>query len=301
VNSVTYNILTHKIKRLSNLPAMPAILAALCDALSVSPNDVDVDFVIQQISYDKSLAAQCLRLANSALFRRRGEVASVREAVMALGIWRVRDLAFSCGIPTMFANLKIPCDKEHFWRHSLATPLLAQSLGTRITLKSQNQTYLCGLLHDIGILLNGVLFPEEFQGILRESHSKQLPIEDTEYDILGFTHTETGRILAELWRLPIEVGECIEFHHHPEHQQSDATLTLLVQAADLFCSSNGLGYTANLHDPTTPTRNEIWLQLCGRFPAAAKLSTESASLFLDESIESARSLADHVFAPAATH
>jgi hypothetical protein len=112
VNQVTYDILTHRIKQLGNLPAMPAILSRLCETLSLK-SQIDVDNVVQEISYDKSLTAQCLRLANSALFRRRGDVSTVREAVLA------------------------------------------------------------GLLHDIGILVNGVLFADDFSRCPRRSDKEE--------------------------------------------------------------------------------------------------------------------------------
>jgi len=79
VNPVTYDILTQRIKQVGNLPAMPAILSRLCETLSQKSNQIDIDKVVEQIAYDKSLAAQCLRLANSALFRQRGDVATVRD------------------------------------------------------------------------------------------------------------------------------------------------------------------------------------------------------------------------------
>ncbi|MGB7846346.1 MAG: HDOD domain-containing protein, partial [Candidatus Acidiferrum sp.] len=129
MNPATYEILTRRIKQVGSLPAMPGILSALSDALSVQITKVDIEKIVGAISYDESLAAQCLRMANSALYRQRGDVATVREAVLSLGLWRIRDLAFSCNLPLMFSNWKCAVPKECFWRHALGTAVVAQRLG----------------------------------------------------------------------------------------------------------------------------------------------------------------------------
>jgi HD-like signal output (HDOD) protein len=295
---VTYDILTQRIKQLGNLPAMPAILSRLCEALSRNSNQIDVEKVVQEISYDKSLAAQCLRLANSALFRQRGDVSSVREAVLALGLWRIRDLAFSCSLPLMFANLKSTVGKEVFWRHALGTASVAKGIGQELGAKGTEDIYLAGLLHDIGILVNGILFAEEFGKILEEAMRKKVPIEDVEQNILGFSHAESGRILAELWRLPVDLSEVIEHHCRPQDQKSPSDVTLLVHAADLACQKLGMGYGYELESDGASSLLRIWEPLCPRFPMARAFSEETCTQLLIHLVSEADILADHVFTPS---
>jgi len=298
VNPVTYDILTQRIKQLGNLPAMPAILSRLCETLSRKSNQIDVEKVVEQISYDKSLTAQCLRLANSALFRQRGDVSSVREAVFALGLWRIRDLAFSCSLPMMFANLKTTVGKEMFWRHALGTALVAQGLGHELGVKGAEEIYLAGLLHDIGILVNGVLFAEEFGDVLEEAKQKKVPVEEVEKSILGFSHAESGRILAELWRLPVDLSEVIEYHCQPRDQKPPSDITLLVHAADLASQKLGMGYGYELASDDASSLTRIWEPLCPRFPMAQAFNEETYSHLLIHLVSEADILADHVFTPA---
>jgi HD-like signal output (HDOD) protein len=61
-------------------------------------DSLEVQQVVDLISHDKSLAAQCLRMANSSLFGRRENVDTIRSAVLALGLQRIRDMALSCSI-----------------------------------------------------------------------------------------------------------------------------------------------------------------------------------------------------------
>src|SRR5271154_3142190 len=99
MNPATNKLLQRKVSELGNLPVMPSILQSLGECLSASASNANVDRIVELISYDKSLTAQCLRMANSALFRRRAEIDSVRGAVLALGMWRIRDIVYSCTLP----------------------------------------------------------------------------------------------------------------------------------------------------------------------------------------------------------
>jgi putative nucleotidyltransferase with HDIG domain len=298
VNPVTYEILTQRVKRMNNLPAMPTILATLCKALNAHGGKIDVNRIAQTISYDKSLTAQCLRMANSALFRQRGDVATVREAVRALGLWRIRDLAFSCSLPLMFANLSSGVGKEMFWRHGLGTALISQNLAQMLGAANHEQAYLCGLLHDIGFLVNAVLFPEDFREVLEEAIRKKDPVDEVERRILGFTHAESGRILAEVWRLPVEVAQVIEYHVHPEEQKSPNDVTVIVSVADQICRKCGLAFGYEVSGDGSILLAECWRTLSKKFPAAESYSQEDALVLLAGFVKKAHALSDRVMSPA---
>src|SRR5580704_2018690 len=87
--------LRSRITSIDAMPAIPVILRPLLRCLDQPMEQVDVDKIVELVSYDKSIAAQCLRIANSALFMRSAPAETVRSAVMSLGMWRVRDLLFS--------------------------------------------------------------------------------------------------------------------------------------------------------------------------------------------------------------
>ena len=65
MNSATSEILSKKVSELGNLPAMPSVLNSLTEHFSQDPSRINIHKVVELISYDKSLAAQCLRIANS--------------------------------------------------------------------------------------------------------------------------------------------------------------------------------------------------------------------------------------------
>lgn len=274
---------------------MPMVLKTLNDELSTPVNQVDVDRLVRTISYDKSLVAQCLRMANSALYRQRGDVNTVGEAVLSLGILRIRDLVFSCTLPQMFTSLNGIVPKEVFWRHALGTALVAQALNRHFSDSLNEDIYVAGLLHDIGVLVNALLFPEDFQDIMKLAVTEGVPVSTVERHILGFTHAESGRILADSWKLALDVSSAIECHHQPELEVPTREGTFLVYVADQFCLSSTMGYGYQLREGEVATTNQLWHMLCDRLPRARRYDFEAVETMLLSTLHAAAELADRVF------
>ena len=295
MNPATTKLLQGKISELGNLPAMPSVLQSLSDSLSEDPSDANLQKVIELISYDKSLAAQCLRLANSPLLRGRVEADSVKGAVLALGLRRIRDVVYSCGLPKLFSGAKHGMPQDTFWRHALGTALVTQRLAQRIAVQNVEKLYLAGLLHDIGILVNSLLFEKEFQHIFELAKTSETPLCEVEQEVLGFTHCDSGRILADLWKLPPDISATIEFHHHPSRDDPDAEMTGLVYLADLLCRLRGLGhgyYEAREFDLALEAP---WGMLQKKYPAAAALDVARFTFELDEYAIEVQGLVDSIF------
>jgi HD-like signal output (HDOD) protein len=78
---ISLDELTARMQRLDAIPSVPAILLPLLRYLDVPVDEVNVVKIVELISHDKSLAAQCLHMANSPLFGRWHNIDSVRAAV----------------------------------------------------------------------------------------------------------------------------------------------------------------------------------------------------------------------------
>jgi putative nucleotidyltransferase with HDIG domain len=297
----TVNLLQRRVSELGNLPAMPSVLRSLGECLSASPGDANVERIVELISYDKSLAAQCLRVANSALFRRRVEVDSVRGAVLALGMWRIRNITYSCTLPGVFSNAKQGMAPPVFWRHALGTALVSQHLAQRLGIADVEKVYLAGLLHDIGILVNSLLFPKEFQSIFEQAESSETPLCEVETEVLGFTHCESGRTLADIWKLPADISAAIEFHHHPPVDDPAAEMICVVYLADLLCRLRGLGYGYYEAREFDLAAEPPWRVLERKYPAAAALDLALFTFELDERAVEVQALVDSIFASGGAH
>lgn len=78
-----------KIAEIDNIPSVPALVVPLLKKLGEPPENIDVNEIVSLISYDKSLTAQCLHMANSPLLGVRRRVETVQGAVLTLGMSKV--------------------------------------------------------------------------------------------------------------------------------------------------------------------------------------------------------------------
>jgi HD-like signal output (HDOD) protein len=176
--------------------------------------------------------------------------------------------------------------------------MVSSGLGEEFRAGKKEQIYLCGLLHDIGLLVNGLLFPEEFKHVLQEESRGVAALEDVEQHVLGFAHAESGRILAELWKLPLEIALVIEYHHHPNKLPSKNENAVLVHAADQICQRFGLGYGYELTEASAGSLEQVWSTLSQSIPQAASYSAEQYMALIDQQVATARALVDEIFSPA---
>src|SRR5690242_9221925 len=115
--------LLKKLENLDQMPTLPATLLPLLKYMEQPLEKLKVPEVVDLISQDESLAGQCLHMANSPLFGRSQLVESVRDAVVALGMHRMRDIATSCSILAILPEKKSDFDPVVFWEHSLGCAL----------------------------------------------------------------------------------------------------------------------------------------------------------------------------------
>lgn len=237
--TATKATLLNRLEGLHHIPTIPAVLAPLLRYLQQPLEQMDVHKVTDLIAQDKSLAAQCLQMANSPLFGRWQNVESLYGAVVGLGFQRVSDIAMSCGVLNM-----IPRDREidpvAFWEHSLGCALVCRHFARKISYSDPNKAYLAGLLHDLGIIVNLWVLPKEFAAAFELARAEGTPLYEAEQAVLGFTHCESGRLLAERWELGADLIEVVSLHHTSELARDQAGLVALVELSDLLCRMGGL-------------------------------------------------------------
>lgn len=196
---------------IDTLPSPPATILAL-NAVLADPNG-DIDEVVDAIGDDVAISAKLLQLVNSAFFGLAHRVSSIRQAVTYLGLRTVRDLAvtvetfkaFDTGGPTgrFIASLT---------EHASATASMARAL-TSGSVADQQDAFVAGLLHDVGLLALMATMPERLKELEAEADAAAVPLAAVEADTLGATHADLGAHLLTLWGLPFSVVEAVARHH----------------------------------------------------------------------------------------
>ncbi len=232
-------------KRLENLDKMPTLPISLMPLLRYMEQPLDrmeIQQVVDLISQDKSLVAQCLHLANSPLFGRWQPVEGIREAVIALGLQRMRDIATSCSVLTLMPKEQTGIDPVVFWEHSLGCALVCRQFARKIGYSDPGKAYLGGLLHDIGIVVHLWMIPDEFKKAVDLARAERIPLHEAEMRAFGLSHSDTGKMVADKWHLPPDITEVVRAHHEPTRATVHRDLVAVVALSDLLCRMGGLGH-----------------------------------------------------------
>lgn len=248
--ALTLEEVADKLQRLYRLPPMPALALRI---LRLTANtDATARELAELIEFDPSLTAQIMRYARSALFNYPGQIHSVQEAVTrVLGFDRVAHIALGIASVRAFdVPRKGMLGMDSFWRHSLYCAFLCQSIAPRCG-ADKGLAYLCGLLHNFGLLLVGHLFPAEFDELnqLREAnpevsmHSLEQQVfgAGNGQEILSVGHGAIGGILHRLWQLPDPVVKAAGVHQQPGYHGEHEHYVVMVQLANGLLKERGIG------------------------------------------------------------
>jgi len=241
------------IRRLK-LPAMPTVLGRLNQAIN-DPKASAGD-IAAVIKLEPSLSSALLRLVNSPVYGFAEPVRTVDRAVAALGTRQAYSLAVG-DIVLKAVNRIVPAnvDLNVFWEHSIGCAIIARELAQLSRAADPETLFVCGLLHDIGRLVQYVGLPLHTQEILNTATERRIPRIRAEVRVLGYGHTALGATLLRAWSLPDEIV-CAAEHHHTPLGAENKPVAALVQAADLLAQMFIIQPKALVY--VTPIQNEAW-------------------------------------------
>ena len=162
----------------------------------ISEDDTDSAVLAGLIQKDAGLAAQIIKVANSALYARRSPVTSLQQAISWLGIAEVRKVAVSCALHAqLFAGKSAERVLAPVWAESLASACFGQEIA-RLRRRGVEPAYLCGLLHRGGYasLIQTLAANKTHAGLLGDESAVALLAAEFEAPL--------ARFLARDWGLP---------------------------------------------------------------------------------------------------
>ena len=291
-----------RVQSIETMPAIPAVFQPLLKLLSSSAEEAKVDEVVRLVSYDNSIAAQCLRVAGSPLFGLAQPPKSIKGAVISLGLRRVETILLTCCLGQAFPAKKWVLDPVVFWRHSLGCAMVCRKFSEKLASADAEKAYMAGLLHDIGFMVNCLVFSKEFATAMERACQEEIPLDEAEQAAMGFTHCESGRALAEKWKLADDVIEVIAHHHAIEQSEKAQPLVALVHLSDLLCRMRGLGYGYYERHKVDLIADPAWAILSKEYRDLEGMDLVRFTFELDEAVAEIHALVATVFgsAPART-
>jgi putative nucleotidyltransferase with HDIG domain len=241
-----------------SVSSLPGIYLRLSEVVA-DPRSSASD-VGRVIAEDPGLTARLLKLVNSAMYGFPQPIETVSHAISIVGTAQLQDLALATSVIRLFANLPPGLvTMDSFWRHSVATGVIARALATRRREPNVERFFVAGLLHDIGRPVLFTQVPDQSRAAMGRSAETGVPLFFAEQAILGFDHTHVGQALLDLWKLPPALREAVAHHHYPDRAKRFPIETATVHVADVI--ANALEFGTSGEKAIPPFLPAAWNQL----------------------------------------
>ncbi|QDU08645.1 GGDEF domain-containing protein [Gimesia aquarii] len=249
-----------KIWSSDQLPTLPAVAVKLLELSKDS--DTDIKDVIETIKADPAITAKILKASNSSFFSLRSECKGIERAVPLLGTMVVTSLALSFSLSeSAITEGPLKSRFDSYWKQSIVQSAAAELLAAKLGNELQHDSFLIGLLQDIGHLAMLRSIPDELVKVLEQAEEQQRDTAELETEMLGINHAEVGVKMMERWQMSEQFKTAIRHHHDTVEElqalksdpEFNAIITIATSAAigDYFCSPNSGLALQRLQDLTT--------------------------------------------------
>jgi HD-like signal output (HDOD) protein/CheY-like chemotaxis protein len=201
---------------MERIPSLPKLYLEVQEELN-SPH-MSIKKVGEIISTDLGMSAKVLQLVNSSFFGLFTKVTSPVQAVNLLGTRTIEALILYVHVFSQYDTRHCPnFSLSRLSQHGFGTGALAKSLAVieKAPQEVVIDAFLAGFFHDVGQVLFAVNYPELYNELLTMVQDRQLPLWETEQEVLGANHAQLGAYLMGLWGMSEPVIEAIAFHHCP--------------------------------------------------------------------------------------
>ncbi|MFV1950817.1 MAG: HDOD domain-containing protein [Nitrospinota bacterium] len=273
------------VKGITNLPTLPPVMMQVL-SLMQDPKTT-ADDIGKVIVSDQALAANILKVVNSAYYGFPRKINTIIQSILILGFDTIKNIILTTSILDIFSDKgeKGGFDRDRFWEHAIACGVATKIIAERIGCVVQEESFLSGLVHDIGKVVLDRFLHDDFKKIVKKVNDENILIIDAERSVLGITHAEIGSWLAEEWNMPHSFSHAIAYHHDPLLAKEDTVMVSIVHVSDILCRAIGAGSGGDKKIPRI--NREAWMKLKLSMSAIESIlkrfdeEMEKASVFIE--------------------
>lgn len=190
---------------------------------------------VKALQLDPAIAARLLRMANNSPYGPSRQVDTVTGAVQLLGKQVINDFVATTTVGQTFAGMPVHLmDLSKFWRKSLFCGLLARTIAKSCGVDEQEQSYLAGLLRDIGHCVLCQTVPQRAQSALIEAGYLEASLAEVEQSNIGCDFAEVGAELLRSWGLPVQIEQAVRCQLSPKDAGEFIVLASIVHLAGVI-------------------------------------------------------------------
>jgi HD-like signal output (HDOD) protein len=212
------------------LPTIPRVVRRAMSILREPSSSTHE--LVAELAQDPVMSARVLRMANSPYYAGRRTLASIDDAVGAVGTQALGTLLIASGLSSAFVEVS-GVHLRDFWMHSGVTAMAARTLARQCNADPE-AAYLAGLLHEAGHLILCQAFPEHARRWFANEPARHgQALADLELQAFGTTHPQVSAHWCASMQLPDGVTEAVALYLRPERAETGSWAPLLLVASTL--------------------------------------------------------------------
>src|SRR5687767_9649639 len=177
-------LVQESLKKITAIATLPEVTAKIIH--TVEDKNSTATQLHQIISHDPALVTRILKVVNSAFYGLPGQIGSVERAIVLLGLNAVKNLAVAASLGQLFRGAKL-CDgftPKDLWTHCIAVGVAARDIAKQMKLPVADEAFLAGMIHDMGILIEMQVYPEQVRQVCELAKAGDKPFVDIERETL---------------------------------------------------------------------------------------------------------------------
>jgi HD-like signal output (HDOD) protein len=234
--------INNKLKKIELLPTFPNIVGEVLSIIE-DPMSSASDLAKHM---DPSMVGEILRIANSAYFGTRNfrNIATIEHAIAVIGYKQLSHIILQMPFVSMLNGDDKGFDRNKFIKHSIVCAALSDAISSAASLGNPNETYISGIMHDIGVIIIYRYFKDQWDSINALILDEQMLRLDAEKEELSVDHGYIGATLLEMWNIPKAITDSVMFHHNPEMAEENIDNVAATFLGNLF--SNQINFKSDL-------------------------------------------------------
>lgn len=227
------------------LPALPEVTRKVSQI--IVDEELNAERITSLVAADASVAARLLKLANSPLYRGRGQISQLSEAIKRLGLNATRHLVLAFALHDQHqipAAAWVRKRQLRSWKESIQLAAICYVLAKKCTKIPPEEALLAGLLHNIGEL-----------PMLQFANQYPELASDPDYldQIMHEARGQAGAMILHRWNLPVPLVTAVQHVDTWFYEPNDKDATL----ADILILARLHSIAMNERSPSAPAISQV--------------------------------------------
>lgn len=239
-----------------NLPSLPHINIKFKKLVIKGAN---IDELAQLLKQDVAIATTLINISNTAFYRGIEESKNLESAMTRLGLGTTKKYVEVISNRSLYTskNKKYSAVLEKLWIHSLSCAYASGLIAKELNIKTKNDPFTLGLIHDIGkLVLIQIIGELEAKGKIKKETSAD-KLEQTMYEY----HGKFGAVLLKKWGFPEEFIQVAMYHDSINEVKNPSADFMVVHFSNLLVKSMGFSMDDNLIDNIEASQSCKFLNL----------------------------------------